>query len=184
MKLCSCASLTLTTVTWRQRLQTSGSCSRSIGALASTGESAVVARCPRTAHPLVRHFTELRVVDHPVAEIGCLPIAFPARLVARSRSIALVWLLGRLLSTWLSLFSGEAIFWTWQSLRAFARLSDATTRRLRGSDRDWPAAGDDAMVNAREMVEQWRAKGDKEGAYVRLPIVVAIGTLGEPPALH
>jgi len=40
------------------------------------------------------------------------------------------------------------------------------------------------MVNAREMVEQWRAKGDKEGAYVRLPIVVAIGTLGEPPALH
>jgi hypothetical protein len=42
--------------------------------------------------------------------------------------------------------------------------------------------GDAATAMAREMVEQLRAKGDKDGADTWLRIIVAIGTLGEPPS--
>lgn len=42
--------------------------------------------------------------------------------------------------------------------------------------------GDEATAKARQMVEQWRARGDNEGADVWLRIIVAIGTLGEPPS--
>jgi hypothetical protein len=41
--------------------------------------------------------------------------------------------------------------------------------------------GDNATVKAREMVTTMRRKGDKDGADVWLRIIVAIGTLGEPP---
>ena len=41
--------------------------------------------------------------------------------------------------------------------------------------------GENAMVRARETVETMRAKGDTEGADTWLRIIVAIGTLGEPP---
>jgi hypothetical protein len=41
--------------------------------------------------------------------------------------------------------------------------------------------GDDATARARDMVEEMRRKGDKEGADVWLRIVVAIGNLGDPP---
>ena len=41
--------------------------------------------------------------------------------------------------------------------------------------------GDAAMAKAREMVEAMRSKGDDEGAATWLRIIVAIGTLGEPP---
>jgi hypothetical protein len=42
--------------------------------------------------------------------------------------------------------------------------------------------GEKATVKAREMVETMRKKGDKDGADVWLRIIVAIGTLGEPPS--
>jgi len=41
--------------------------------------------------------------------------------------------------------------------------------------------GDNAIVKAREMVEGMRKKGDADGADVRLRIIAAITTLGEPP---
>ena len=41
--------------------------------------------------------------------------------------------------------------------------------------------GDAATAKAREMVEEMRKKGDNDGADVWLRIIVAIGTLGEPP---
>jgi hypothetical protein len=40
--------------------------------------------------------------------------------------------------------------------------------------------GDNATAKAREMVEQMRRTGDKEGADVWRRIIVAIGTLGDP----
>ena len=40
---------------------------------------------------------------------------------------------------------------------------------------------DDAIAKAREMVEAMRKKGDAEGADLRLRIIAAITTLGEPP---
>ena len=40
---------------------------------------------------------------------------------------------------------------------------------------------ENATAKAREMVEQMRRKGDKDGADTWLRIIVAIGTLGEPP---
>jgi hypothetical protein len=41
--------------------------------------------------------------------------------------------------------------------------------------------GDEATAKAREMVEQMRRKGDNNGSDTWLPIIVAIGELGEPP---
>jgi hypothetical protein len=41
--------------------------------------------------------------------------------------------------------------------------------------------GENAMAKAREMVETMRKKGDNDGADTWLRIIVAIGTLGEPP---
>jgi hypothetical protein len=41
--------------------------------------------------------------------------------------------------------------------------------------------GDAATAKPREMVETMRKKGDKDGADTWLRIIVAIGTLGEPP---
>ena len=41
--------------------------------------------------------------------------------------------------------------------------------------------GDGAVAKAREMVEEMRRKGDHEGADVWLRVIVAIGSLGEPP---
>jgi hypothetical protein len=41
--------------------------------------------------------------------------------------------------------------------------------------------GDDATVRAREMVDAMRKRGDADGAHLWLRIIVAIGTLGEPP---
>jgi hypothetical protein len=41
--------------------------------------------------------------------------------------------------------------------------------------------GENAVAKAREMVEAMRDKGDAEGADMWLRIIVAIGTLGEPP---
>jgi hypothetical protein len=41
--------------------------------------------------------------------------------------------------------------------------------------------GDNATAKAREMVEELRRKGDKEGVDVWLRIIVAIGNLGDPP---
>jgi hypothetical protein len=41
--------------------------------------------------------------------------------------------------------------------------------------------GDAATAKAREMVETMRQKGNKDGADVWLRIIVAIGSLGEPP---
>ena len=41
--------------------------------------------------------------------------------------------------------------------------------------------GENAVAKAREMVETMRKKGDTEGADTWLRIIVAIGTLGEPP---
>jgi hypothetical protein len=38
-----------------------------------------------------------------------------------------------------------------------------------------------ATAKAREMVEAMRRKGDEEGADTWLRIIVAIGTLGDPP---
>jgi len=37
------------------------------------------------------------------------------------------------------------------------------------------------VAKAREMVETMREKGDHDGADMWLRIIVAIGTLGEPP---
>jgi len=42
--------------------------------------------------------------------------------------------------------------------------------------------GADATAKARERVEQMRRRGDVEGADHWLRIIVAIGTLGAPPA--
>jgi hypothetical protein len=44
--------------------------------------------------------------------------------------------------------------------------------------------GDKAMVEARAKVDELRATGDSEGADVWLRIIIAIGTLGEPPTTH
>jgi hypothetical protein len=41
--------------------------------------------------------------------------------------------------------------------------------------------GVDATARARDMVETMRKKGDEDGADVWLRIIVAIGSLGEPP---
>ena len=41
--------------------------------------------------------------------------------------------------------------------------------------------GENATAKAREMVEAMRKKGDNDGADTWLRIIVAIGTLGEPP---
>jgi hypothetical protein len=41
--------------------------------------------------------------------------------------------------------------------------------------------GDDAVAKARAKVDERRRKGDSEGADFWLRIIVAIGTLGEPP---
>jgi hypothetical protein len=41
--------------------------------------------------------------------------------------------------------------------------------------------GDEATAKAREMVEEMRRRGDDEGADRWLRIIVAIGTLGDPP---
>jgi hypothetical protein len=40
--------------------------------------------------------------------------------------------------------------------------------------------GEQAIANARKMVEEMRRKGDNEGADKWLRILVAIGELGEP----
>jgi hypothetical protein len=42
--------------------------------------------------------------------------------------------------------------------------------------------GDNATAKAREMVEKMRRRGDADGADTWLRIIVAIGTLGTPPA--
>ncbi len=42
--------------------------------------------------------------------------------------------------------------------------------------------GENATAKARERIEQMRPRGDAEGADHWLRIVVAIGTLGAPPA--
>jgi hypothetical protein len=41
---------------------------------------------------------------------------------------------------------------------------------------------ENATAKAREMVEAMRKKGDNDGADTWLRIIVAIGTLGEPPS--
>ena len=41
--------------------------------------------------------------------------------------------------------------------------------------------GDNAIVRARGMVEMVRRNGDEDGADRWLTIIVAIGTLGDPP---
>ena len=41
--------------------------------------------------------------------------------------------------------------------------------------------GENTTAKAREMVETMRNKGDKDGADTWLRIIVAIGTLREPP---
>jgi len=40
---------------------------------------------------------------------------------------------------------------------------------------------DEAVVKARQMVEEMRRRGDDDGADKWLRIIVAIGTLGAPP---
>ncbi len=42
--------------------------------------------------------------------------------------------------------------------------------------------GENATAKARERIEQMRRRGDAEGADHWLRIIVAIGTLGAPPA--
>jgi hypothetical protein len=41
--------------------------------------------------------------------------------------------------------------------------------------------GDAAIAKAREMVEEMRRKGDHDAADLWLRVIVALGTLGEPP---
>jgi hypothetical protein len=41
--------------------------------------------------------------------------------------------------------------------------------------------GDGAVAKAREMVEEMRRKGDHDAADLWLRVIVAIGSLGEPP---
>jgi hypothetical protein len=51
------------------------------------------------------------------------------------------------------------------------------------SARDLLDISDGAIAKAREMVETMRKKGDEDGAELWLRIIVAIGTLGQPPTV-